>query len=360
MASQDGQPDRILRGCTQPTLAQDLPEPAAGPPAGGALEAAAGPPARRWCFGGGSWSARPLVVLWRRRLRRARQASTRAASVAGSWRQRRRPVRVRAVARSTKSASATASRGRRVCPRRRSWPSIPASHRTAAAEPRQPLEVGDGGGRVTRRPCSGFSGARRGRAAAGPSCPFRCGCAVASQQNRSGRATTRNIPNVDPPTSSRYTTKVLPHLRRYVRRPAVLPPSVFLAPSLLPAVRLPSTLPTPPATPVAGVVPGVVLPDAPATLPLSTCFLRCVPPAALPLPSRLVLGLLRPAALPLPSRFALASAQRPCRCQLPSSAQRSCRSSQATRDASRIALSQHFCACARVVPFCNFVCYTFC
>ena len=45
MASQDGQPDRILRGCTQPTLAQDLPEPAAGPPAGGALEAAAGPPA---------------------------------------------------------------------------------------------------------------------------------------------------------------------------------------------------------------------------------------------------------------------------------------------------------------------------
>ena len=45
MASQDGQPDRILRGCTQPTLAQDSPEPAAGPPAGGALEAAAGPPA---------------------------------------------------------------------------------------------------------------------------------------------------------------------------------------------------------------------------------------------------------------------------------------------------------------------------
>ena len=154
MASQDGQPDRILRGCTQPTLAQDLPEPAAGPPAGGALEAAAGPPARRWCFGGGSWSARPLVVLWRRRLRRARQASTRAASVAGSWRQRRRPVRVRAVARSTNSASATASRGRRVCPRRRSWPSIPASHRTAAAEPRQPLEVGDGGGRVQGDPAA--------------------------------------------------------------------------------------------------------------------------------------------------------------------------------------------------------------
>ena len=58
MASQDGQPDRILRGCTQPTLAQDLPEPAAGPPAGGALEAAAGPPARRWCFGGGGCAAR--------------------------------------------------------------------------------------------------------------------------------------------------------------------------------------------------------------------------------------------------------------------------------------------------------------
>ena len=71
MASQDGQPDRILRGCTQPTLAQDLPEPAARP----------------------------------------RQASPRAASVAGSWRQRRRPVRVRAVARPTNSASATASRG---------------------------------------------------------------------------------------------------------------------------------------------------------------------------------------------------------------------------------------------------------
>ena len=303
MASQDGQPDRILRGCTQP-LAQDLPEPAAGPPAGGALEAAAGPPARRWCFGGGGWSARPPVVLWRRRLRRPRQASIRAASVAGSWRQRRRPVRVRAVARSTKSASATASRGRRVCPRRRSWPSMPASHRTAAAEPRQPLEVGDGGGRVQGDPAA-VSAAHDGRAAVGPSCPFRCGCAVASQQNRSGRATTRNIPNLDPPTSSRYMTKVLPHLRRYVRRPAVLPPSVFLAPSLLPAVRPPSTLPTPPATPVAGVVPGVVLPDAPATLPLSTCFLRCVPPAALPLPSRLVLGLLRPAALPLPSRFVL-------------------------------------------------------
>ena len=58
MASQDGQPDRILHGCTQPTLAQDLPEPAAGPPAGGALEAAAGPPARRWCFGGGGCAAR--------------------------------------------------------------------------------------------------------------------------------------------------------------------------------------------------------------------------------------------------------------------------------------------------------------
>ena len=39
----------------------------------------------------------------------------------------------------------------------------------------------------------------------------------------------------------------------------------------------------------------------PAALPLPTCFLRCVPPAALPLPSRLVLGLLRPAALPLPA-----------------------------------------------------------
>ena len=140
MASQDGQPDRILRGCTQPTLAQDLPEPAAGPPAGGALEAAAGPPARRWCFGGGGCGPR--------------QASTRAASVAGSWRQRRRPVRVRAVARSTNSASATASRGRRVCPRRRSWPSIPASHRTAAAEPRQPLEVGDGGGRIQGDPAA--------------------------------------------------------------------------------------------------------------------------------------------------------------------------------------------------------------
>ena len=277
---------------------------------GAGFAGAGGWSARRWCFGGGGWSARPPVVLWRRRLRRPRQASTRAASVAGSWRQRRRPVRVRAVARSTNSASATASRGRR------------------------------SGRRWRPRPRSGFSGARRGRAAAGPSCSWRCGCAVASQKNRSGRATTRNIPNLDPPTSSRYTTKVLPHLRRYVRRPAVLPPSVFLAPSLLPAVRPPSTLPTPPATPVAGVVPGVVLPDAPRPC-------RCQPASC-------AVSHQRPCRCQAGSCSA-SSAQRPCRCQLASSAQRSCRSSQAMRDASRIALNQHFCACARVVTFCDVV-----
>ena len=287
MASQDGQPDCILRGCAQPTVAQDLPEPAAGPPAGGALEAAAGPPARRWCFGGGGCGPR--------------QASTRAASVAGSWRQRRRPVRVRAVARSTKSPSATASRGWRVCPRRRSWPSIPASHRTAAAEPRQPLEVGDGGGRVQGDPAavSAAHDAVEPRRAL----PAHSGVAAPWLHSRTGQE--GQLRGTSPTWTHLYQLEIhAPHLRRYVRRPAVLPPSVFLAPSLLPAVRPPSTLPTPPATPVAGVVPGVVLPDAPATLPLSTCFLRCVPPqpvrarrrpAALPLPAALV----RPAVLPL-------------------------------------------------------------
>ena len=289
MASQDGQPDRILHGCAQPTLAQDLPEAAAGPPAGGALEAAAGPPARRWCFGGGGWSARPPVVLWRRRLRRPRQASTRAASVAGSWRQRRRPVRVRAVARSTKSASATASRGRRVCPRRRSWPSIPASHRTAAAEPRQPLEVGDGGGRVQGDPAavSAAHDAVEPRRAL----PAHSGVAAPWLHSRTGQE-----------GQLRGTSPTWTHLPARDTRPR--------------------------SCRISGVTCGgrrscrQVSSSRQASSQRSGC--RCQAGSCSASSAQ------RPCRCQAGSCSA-SSAQRPCRCQLPSSAQRSCRSSQATR-----------------------------
>ena len=289
MASQDGQPDRILRGCTQPTLAQDLPEPAAGPPAGGALEAAAGPPARRWCFGGGGCAARDRRAHALRLLRApGGSAAGRCVSELSHGRQTA-PAPRPLVAGGFVLGGEAGLLYQQVTEQRQQNPDSRLKWETVEAAYKETLQ------RFQRRTMRSSRG--------GPFLPIQVWLrrGFTAEQVRKGNY--EEHPQLGP-TSSRYTTKV-PHLQRYVRRPAVLPPGVFLAPSLLPAVRPPSALPTPPATPVAGVVPGVVLPDAPAALPLPTCFLRCVPPAALPLPSRLVLGLLRPAALPLPSRLAL-------------------------------------------------------
>ena len=278
MATQDGQPDRILRGCTQPTLAQDLPEPAAGPPAGGALEAAGGPPARRWCA-----RDRRAHAL---RLLRAPGGSAAGRCVPElSHGRQTAPAPRPLVAGGFVLGGEAGLLYQQVTEQRQQNPDSRLKWETVEAAYKETLQ------RFQRR----TTRSSRGR-------PF---LPIQVWLRRGFTAEQVRKANLDPPTSSRYTTKVLPHLRRYVRRPAVLPPSVFLARSLLPAVRPPSALPTPPATPVAGVVPGVVLPDAPAALPLPTCFLRCVPPAALPLPSRLVLGLLRPAPRPLPSRLVL-------------------------------------------------------
>ena len=334
MESQDGQQDRILRGCTQPT--------------GAGFAGAGGWSARQWCFGGGGWSARPPVVLWRRRLRRPRQASTRAASVAGSWRQRRRPVRVRAVARSTNIASATASRGRRVCPRRRSWPSIPASHRTAAAEPRQPLEVGDGGGRVQGDPAAvsaahdAVEPRRALPAHSGVAAPWLHSRTGQEGQLRGTSPTWTHLPARDTRPRSCRISGVTCGGRRSCRQVS----SSRQASSQRPGRQAPSQLRQPPQLPASFQA----LSCQSCQTPQRPC--RCQPASC-------AVSHQRPCRCQAGSCSA-SSAQRPCRCQLPSSAQRSCRSSQATRDASRIALSQHFCACARVVPFCNFVCYTFC
>ena len=328
MASQDGQPDRILRGCTQPTLAQDLPEPAAGPPAAGALEAAAGPPARRWCFGGGGCAARDRRAHALRLLR----------APGGS----------------------AASRGRRVCPRRRSWPSIPASHRTAAAEPRQPLEVGDGGGRVQGDPAAvsvahdAVEPRRALPAHSGVAAPWLHSRTGQEGQLRGTSPTWTHLPARDTRPRSCRISSVTCGGRRSCRQVS----SSRQASSQRSGRQAPSQPRQPPQLPASFQALFCQTPQRPCRCQPASCAVshqrpsRCQAGRARPPPPS------GPAAAkpararpPPPSGPAAASCPRPP--SGPAAPPEPCA-------ASRIALSQHFCACARVVPFCNFVCYTFC
>ena len=370
MASQDGQPDRILRGCAQPTLAQDLPEPAAGPPAGGALEAAAAvrPPA------GGALEAATAPPETGEHTRCVCCGLLAAAPQAGACQSCRAVDKQRQ------------HHGRRVCPRRRSWPSIyqqvteqrqqnPDSRlkwETVEAAYKETLQRFQR--RTTRssrggpflpmdapwlRRRTGQEGQLRGTSPTwthqleirdqGPA-------ASPALRAAAGGPAAKCLPRAKPPPSgpaAKHPPNPASHpsCRRRSRRCPARRPSGTAAANLLPAL-----------CPTSG--PAAAKPArAPASSAQRPC--RCqagscsASSAQRPCRCQLPSSAQRPCRCQAGSCSA-SSAQRPCRCQLPSSAQRSCRSSQAMRDASRMALNQHFCACARVVPFCNFVCYTFC
>ena len=321
MASQDGQPDRILHGCTQPTLAQDLPEPAAGPPAGGALEAAAGPPARRWCFGGGGCAARDRRAHALRLLRApGGSAAGRCVSELSHGRQTAPAPRPLVAGGFVLGGEACllyqqVTEQRQQNPDSRlKWETVEAAYKETLQRPFLPMEV------WLRR---GFT--------------------------EETSPTWTHLPARDTRPRSCRISGVTCGGRRSCRQVS----SSRQASSQRSGRQAPSQPRQPPQLPASFQALSCQTPQRPCRCQPASCAVSHQRPCRCQAGSRSASSAQRPCRCQA-GLCSASSAQRPCRCQLASSAQRSCRS-QAMREASRIALNQHFCACARVVTFCDFV-----
>ena len=330
MESQDGQQDRILRGCTQPT--------------GAGFAGAGGWSARQWCFGGGGWSARPPVVLWRRRLARDRRAHALRLLRAPGGSAAGRCVSELSHGRQTAPAPRPLVAGgfvlggeagllyQQVTEQRQQNPDSRLKWETVEAAYKETLQ------RFQRRTTRSSRG--------GPFLPMEVWLRRGFTEEQVRKGDYEEHPQLGPTYQLEIHDQgpaASPALRAEAGGPASQVSSSRQASSQRSGRQAPSQPRQPPQLPASFQALSCQTPQRPCRCQPAPCAVSHQRPCRCQAGSGSASSAQRPCRCQAGSCSA-SSAQRPCRCQLALSAQRSCRSSQAMRDASRIALNQHFCA----------------